>query len=184
MLTQISSILQDNINKPELLRRLKKEKVCLLWEEIVGPKIAEKTKATSFKEGILFVGVASPTWANQLSFLKESLISKINELNGEFIVKDIRFYQEQIIKKIKKEEPEEIYPLVELSQTELKEINDLCSVIDDPELKELLEMIIVKDKQNKKAKEKKGWKKCELCHALHKEEGKVCPFCNLLKTTY
>ena len=45
----------------------------------------------SIKRGKLFVRVKTPTWRNELVFLKSEIISKLNRRVGKKVVKDIVF---------------------------------------------------------------------------------------------
>lgn len=71
--------------------RLEMEKAVVLWEEVVGAKVARRAKAEAVRGGILFVRVANSTWMQELSLLKEGIIEKLNALMEGGIVKDIVF---------------------------------------------------------------------------------------------
>ncbi len=55
--------------------RLEMEKAVVLWEEVVGAKVARRAKAEAVRGGILFVRVANSTWLQELSLLKEEIIA-------------------------------------------------------------------------------------------------------------
>jgi predicted nucleic acid-binding Zn ribbon protein len=71
--------------------RLDKEKAVVLWGEAVGQGIARKSRATSVRDGILFVTVQNSMWLQELALLKEGIIAKINSLVGRDVIKDIVF---------------------------------------------------------------------------------------------
>lgn len=71
--------------------RIEQEKALVYWKEAVGETIARRAKARSFKNGIVFVVVQDSVWMQELSLLKESIISKLNLLVGTPIVKDLVF---------------------------------------------------------------------------------------------
>ena len=71
--------------------RLEMEKAVVLWEEVVGAKVARRAKAEAVRGGILFVRVVNSTWMQELSLLKEGIIEKLNAIMEGDIVKDIVF---------------------------------------------------------------------------------------------
>ena len=61
-----------------------------LWDDIVGPVIAENARPAAYKGDILLVHVTSSPWMQQLQFLKKDLIGKINAEFGKPLVGDIK----------------------------------------------------------------------------------------------
>ena len=62
-----------------------------LWDRAVGPVIAENARPAGFKGRILLVYANSSPWLQQLQFLKEDIIQKLNDDAGEQLVADIKF---------------------------------------------------------------------------------------------
>mmetsp|Transcript_3101 Transcript_3101/g.1817 ORF Transcript_3101/g.1817 Transcript_3101/m.1817 type:complete len:107 (+) Transcript_3101:5609-5929(+) len=62
-----------------------------IWENAVGKIIAENTKPAAFKGNLLIVHVNNSAVLQQLRFLKEDMITKLNNALKEDIVKNIRF---------------------------------------------------------------------------------------------
>ncbi len=60
------------------------------WPEVVGDRVAARARAVSFREGTLVVEVDSPTWMNELTYLKQRMIQDLNRKLGSPIVRDIR----------------------------------------------------------------------------------------------
>jgi predicted nucleic acid-binding Zn ribbon protein len=84
-------ILRDELN--EALRELGWESLLIqpLWQEIVGEEEARKLHLVGFRKGVLFVGVPSPSWAQEFSYKKREIIRKINISLGKEVVKKIVF---------------------------------------------------------------------------------------------
>ena len=62
-----------------------------VWEDAVGPPIAENAKPFAVKGALLLVHVSSSAWMHQLRFLKTELLDKLNRgLVGQRI-EDIKF---------------------------------------------------------------------------------------------
>ena len=61
------------------------------WPRIVGPRIARRTHAVGFHDGVLRVEVEGSAWMHELSFLKHDLVRKIQRDLGTNRVRDVRF---------------------------------------------------------------------------------------------
>lgn len=61
------------------------------WAQIVGETIAQNSRVGRFHGSELTVFVNSPAWATQLGFMKEQMITKINEQIEDLEISDIRF---------------------------------------------------------------------------------------------
>jgi predicted nucleic acid-binding Zn ribbon protein len=61
------------------------------WPRLVGPRIAQRTRAVAFHEGTLRVEVEGSAWMHELSYLKHELIRKINRELGSERIRDVRF---------------------------------------------------------------------------------------------
>lgn len=62
-----------------------------IWDQAVGPAIAENARPLAFKQKLLLVQVSSPIWIQQLRFLKTDLIARLNQALGEACIEDIKF---------------------------------------------------------------------------------------------
>lgn len=62
-----------------------------VWEKVVGETIARVTKIEKIKDGELYVKVKNPSWRMELGFRKKEIISRLNELTGKEIIKNIIF---------------------------------------------------------------------------------------------
>ena len=74
------------------LRKIFTEKVCgqagddaplLAWPVVCGPKVAEKTRALSFVDGVLLVAVPDIVWRNQLQHMVQQYLAGLNQLAGK-----------------------------------------------------------------------------------------------------
>lgn len=62
-----------------------------LWEEVVDKSISKNAAAVKVSNGTLYVTTSSPTWAQELTFLKQDIIEKFNDKAGREVIRDIRF---------------------------------------------------------------------------------------------
>jgi predicted nucleic acid-binding Zn ribbon protein len=68
----------------------KQAEAAQVWPEVVGERIAEVTQVVTVENGVMRVSVRDSLWIQELSFLKNEIISRLNERLGDEIIKDIR----------------------------------------------------------------------------------------------
>jgi len=72
------------------VRRAGSDGVLLAWPVACGAKIAARTHALSFADGVLTIGVPDATWRLQLGDLGPQYLAALNQVTPE-PVKQIRF---------------------------------------------------------------------------------------------
>ncbi|NMD04412.1 MAG: DUF721 domain-containing protein, partial [Deltaproteobacteria bacterium] len=82
--------------------------------------------------GTLFVKTTSSIWGQQLHFIKEEILKKINEITGQHLVKEIRFSVGHIPSSGVKVELSDSKDF--LNERDEKMIEDCISLISDHEL--------------------------------------------------
>ena len=87
----LGEALGDAMEELGLGPKMRQYDVVNLWPSIVGEQIARVAHAESISNGKLLVHVTRSTWRNELTFLKNELIARINTAMKEDIVKDIIF---------------------------------------------------------------------------------------------
>ncbi len=95
----VGPVIENLLRTYNLWQGYKQYQVVESWDKVVGPELAEVTRADSITRGILRVSVKDSVWAYHLSMLKPRLISKLNNHSGGKVVKDIFFKIEPIEKK-------------------------------------------------------------------------------------
>lgn len=90
-LQSIGEILLPALKKRGLAAKPEEIALFKLWPKAVGEQIAAQTKPDSWHEGTLFVKTTSSVWVQQLHFMKEDILQKMNELSGKQTVKEIMF---------------------------------------------------------------------------------------------
>jgi len=89
---RIGELLKQTLQAAGIAERVDRQTAVAFWEEIVGPKLAEKTKALRVEKDLLKVKVVSAPWRNELIFFKETILKKIADRIGADKIKDIYFY--------------------------------------------------------------------------------------------
>lgn len=72
-----------------LYQQYKEQEIAEIWKEVVGNMIATRTKSLRMTDGKLFVSFTSSVVRNEVSLVKEGIMSALNEKAGEKIVKEI-----------------------------------------------------------------------------------------------
>ena len=75
----------------ELAQKLRPHLAKALWEEIVGPQVAEVTNVSAVQSGVLIVRVKNSVWANELTLLKDDMLRRLNSALGGRVLTDIHF---------------------------------------------------------------------------------------------
>ncbi len=60
------------------------------WPALAGERIARRTRATAYRDGVLWVEVEGSAWMHELGYLKQELIGALNRELGGNRVRDIR----------------------------------------------------------------------------------------------
>ena len=78
----MAKTVKDHIRNHEIWTR---------WLEIVGPELFRVTSPASIDGKTLLIHVAHQAWAQQLHFLKPSILNKIRSICSESNIKDLQF---------------------------------------------------------------------------------------------
>jgi hypothetical protein len=71
--------------------RVRDAQALLAWEEIAGPRLAERARAVRVHRGKLELAVPSGVWRTHLSFSKRQLLQRLNGLLGRTVIRDLVF---------------------------------------------------------------------------------------------
>ena len=101
-LQDLKSLLQSIVTKIDGAPHQDQFRIRDMWEAVVGPHIAKKATPEGIRNGILQVSVESSVWMQELTFMKQQILERINQACESSGVKDIRFrlgktYREWII---------------------------------------------------------------------------------------
>lgn len=70
-------------------KQLDKLELIKVYEEEVGHLFSNHTQEVTFKEGTLYISLDSASLKQELSYVKEGLIQKLNQKMGKHIVEKI-----------------------------------------------------------------------------------------------
>lgn len=82
----------SGLRLPKIVKdHLKNHELWSKWDEIVGPELFRVTEPGDLKLKVLTVFVAHQAWAQQLHFLKASILTKIRVICPDAEIKDLFF---------------------------------------------------------------------------------------------
>jgi len=87
----IADVIAKAIQQLGLGTKFKQHEILDMWSQIVGEQISKVAVAESIRDGKLFVSVKHSTWRNELIFLKQEIITRINNRMSQIIINDIIF---------------------------------------------------------------------------------------------
>ena len=87
----IRDVISSTLQRLGHSKKIKQCEVVDVWPSIVGEQISKIATAERMEHGKLFVKVSRSTWRNELIFLKQELIERINKTMDQEIVQDIIF---------------------------------------------------------------------------------------------
>jgi len=105
-----------------------------LWQDAVGDAVARNACPVLVRGGVLHVNVTSSVWVQQLHFLRDMLLEKINAGLSGVKINDIRFKVGPVVPPV--EQQSRLGPLPELDTAEKLATETESANIRDPELRE------------------------------------------------
>lgn len=164
---KLKDLLEDNLTRLNLKKRIKENLAVLVWEEIAGKELSRQTTAGYISDGVLFVKVKNPAWAHQLTFLKSQFLTKIAAKTGAGVVRDIRF-QIGETRQNKGEAAEDAeYPVnwekINIEPAKARWVEQITAEIADAEIREAFKRLVIT------AQKKQQWSLTE----VPKEPGPV-----------
>ncbi len=88
---RIGAVLEQSLRRFDLSGRLDEYGVWPIWNDVVGATVARNAQPEKIRNGTLFVQVTSPVWMQQLQFMKDMIVEKLNQKLGAEIVRKIFF---------------------------------------------------------------------------------------------
>lgn len=138
---KLSAVLEKSLQRLELSARLTEYRVWPIWDEIVGPTIARNAQPEKIRHGTLFVKVSSPTWMQQLQYMKEMIAERLNQRLEKEVVKNIFFVVGKLDKRALQAAAQKP-PASSSAPSESKPDEEPLAAIKDPELRRALKKLL------------------------------------------
>lgn len=146
---KLGEVLEKSLKRLDPSGRLGEYGVWPIWNEVVGDMIARNAQPEKIRQGTLFVKVSSPVWMQQLQYLKETIVEKINRELGKEVVKNIFFVIGKVEAKASGEANEKPEPPVP-SAAPSKLDEETLGSIKDPEIRRALKRLFSASSRNRK----------------------------------
>ena len=157
---QLKNIYKNIAQKEEnFSHAFKIGQISSIWQRVIDKKIKMHAEPYKILGTDLYILAANPVWAQQLTFLKNEILEKINSLLEDDKIENIIFRNGNINEE-------------KLSSKKSRDIRD--------EKQKTTEEIIELGQRENYCKEK-GWAKCDTCGAYHHGENETCFFCQKSK---
>ena len=75
-------LIKTVLGKYGLVEQVREQRVANEWQEIVGARVARRAWPERVADGVLYLRVSSSAWLQELGFLTDDLIDKINSYLG------------------------------------------------------------------------------------------------------
>lgn len=85
----MDDVLKKLVRNLGIEAQLLENEALIHWPTVVGPNVAQNTRAERVKNGRLFVKAKNDVWKNELMFYKLDIIEKLNSKIGKPVVHDI-----------------------------------------------------------------------------------------------
>ena len=157
-LQRIDEILARALRKRHVPFRLEDRRLSEVWGKAVGPQIASQSRPEHLRREILLVKVANSVWMQQLHFLKEEIIGKVNMVMGKPSVKDIRFVIGQLPASPDQGNEPGFRTLLSgpLKERDKKMMDTCLDSLADQELKEIIRRVMTKEITWRRYRERKA----------------------------
>lgn len=86
----LGQVLQDMMQQSNLGQQILKHRLFEHWESLVGRELAQRLRPYKIQGKTLILSVDHPAWIQELQFLKEKLLVKIQEQFPESQIHQLR----------------------------------------------------------------------------------------------
>ncbi|OPL11546.1 MAG: hypothetical protein AVO39_05580 [delta proteobacterium MLS_D] len=118
-----------------------------LWTKTVGPQIARQTGPCRFRDGMLSVRVSTSSWMQQLQFMKDEILDRLNAADPQHTIKKIKFFIGHVppppvpVEKT----AADIFDESRLKKRDRRLIAERTATVEDEELREIIRRAMVKE---------------------------------------
>jgi hypothetical protein len=137
--------------------RLQQYRALVVWDEVVGPQIAARTRPEKIRDGVLEVCVDQPTWMQQLQLLKPQILAKLNARLGDAPLRELYLKRGKVTAPAAAARAPQppLWRSATLTAEELGDLQQLLRGVTDAELRRDLEELLVKQARLTKARSQK-----------------------------
>ncbi|MCP4716955.1 MAG: DUF721 domain-containing protein [Deltaproteobacteria bacterium] len=131
--SSLDTILRGVLQDMPAANRTGMLKLRAAWQKAVGQRIAAKASPEMVRNQVLMVHVENSVWMQELHFMKDQILEKLNARIDTAALRDIRFKIGQVGKKAPARKKA---PLLPLDADDQKKIDRDAAAIEDGELRD------------------------------------------------
>ncbi len=129
-----------------LADEIRGQRVLTEWTDLVGPKVAARTRPEGISDRVLWVEVATSAWLHELNMLKAQLLSGLIQRLGEpRLLDDVRFKlagrsrrEQTSVPSARRLDPPPLPTPMPATGARREQIVHEAAVVEDEELRELI----------------------------------------------
>ena len=144
----------------DLEPKMLEQKIFAIWQQQFSVPFGPRTVPVSFSDGVLKIYTEYPTHKNELSFLKQGIITNLNAELGQTVLTDLRIELRPIRKATphstkhnptnpKTPEPPPKAPRTDPTPEELDQVEQTVAGVTDTELKTSLRQLFITQTKEK-----------------------------------
>jgi hypothetical protein len=153
----IGEILAGTLRRKKIPIHVADQHVSSVWDRAVGSIIAANTRAHNIKNGTLFVKVSTSVWMQQLQFMKQEIMDKVNACLENQTIRNINFSIGEVGNAMNRrvgDNPPRV-DTSRLKQRDRRIIEESTAVIADGELKDIVKRVMTKEIVNRRTRQGK-----------------------------
>ena len=105
---RLGDIVERTVKRLPLSRRLEDYAVWTVWDYTVGPAVARNARPEKLRNGTLIVRVRAAAWMQQLHYMKDIMLEKLNRELGREVITNIFFVVGEVNAEPPREDPRRI----------------------------------------------------------------------------
>jgi|GEM_PF-7129034 len=140
----LAEIIQSLKRSNPVLAKLPDFDINEVWEKVMDDTIKNVVTVERFEDGCLHLIVKDTVWLTELSLLKGKIIENLNNEIKRAAIKDIKLKAGSLKKNNPHSKRLHYYKTVPLTPELEEELNKALAVVEDDEIKKLLEKIFKK----------------------------------------
>lgn len=154
-LQKLGDLLPVVLKRNDITLGIEDLEILHIWKQAVGPQIAAQTTLSKFKNKTLFVLVSTPAWMQELQFMKQQIIDKVNSLSNKTMLRNIYFSPGHLPAPPSPEGEETHFTSgsYSLDNREKRLVLTSCRTVPDKDLRSIIERVMTREILIRKARE-------------------------------
>lgn len=131
-------LLEGLIQRKGWKKQMSRNRLFLVWEEIVGPEVAVHAQPSVIRGKTLWLNVSDSVWMQQLHYQQLAILDEINRRLPKNGITGIRFKIDSTLGQNQPEPPPENKPTCEPDLQKQEKFDDMLSSLKDKEMRRVI----------------------------------------------